>query len=98
LDPTHTPHALHSPTHRAHPTTNPDANANSHRQLEPGRGHASTVATDLAVSGEDELSAKERARIRARERKARRPKMVVDNAVVKRIQAALRNRSSEKKK
>jgi len=50
------------------------------------------------VSGEDELSAKEAARIRARERKARRPKMVLDNAGVKRIQAALRNRPSEKKK
>ena len=50
------------------------------------------------MSGEDELSAKEAARIRARERKARRPKMVFDNAGVKRIQAALRNRPSEKKK
>ena len=50
------------------------------------------------MSGEDKLSAKEAARIRARERKARRPKMVLDNAGVKRIQAALRNRPSEKKK
>ena len=50
------------------------------------------------MSGEEELSAKEAARIRARERKARRPKMVVDNAGVKRIQAALRNRPSGKKK
>jgi hypothetical protein len=50
------------------------------------------------VSADDELPAKERARIRARERKARRPKMVVDNAGVKRIQAALQNRASARKK
>jgi hypothetical protein len=47
---------------------------------------------------EEELSPKDRARIRARERKARPPKMVVDNAGVKRIQVALRNRAKAKKK
>lgn len=47
---------------------------------------------------DDELPPKEAARIRARERKARRPKMVVDNAGVKRIQMALRNRAKAKKK
>lgn len=36
-----------------------------------------------------ELSPKERARLRSRERKRRPPKMVVDNAGVKRIQLAL---------
>jgi hypothetical protein len=49
------------------------------------------------VSGEDELSPKEAARLRGRERKARPPKMVVDNAGVKRIQMALRNQSEGKK-
>jgi hypothetical protein len=44
------------------------------------------------VSDEGDLSAKERARIRARERKQRPPKMVVDNAAVKRIQLALKAR------
>lgn len=42
---------------------------------------------------DEDLSARERARIRARERKARPAKMVVDNAGVKRIQMALRNRA-----
>ena len=46
---------------------------------------------------EDDLSPKERARIRARERKQQPPKMVVDNAGVKRIQLALRNRKPKKK-
>jgi hypothetical protein len=46
----------------------------------------------------EELSGKEAARIRARERKARPPKMVVDNAGVKRIQVALRDRARRKKK
>jgi hypothetical protein len=46
---------------------------------------------------DEELSSKERARIRARERKQRPPKMVVDNAGVKRIQLALRNRKPKKK-
>jgi hypothetical protein len=46
---------------------------------------------------EDELSPREAARIRARDRKARPPKMVVDNAGVKRIQLALRDRSTSKK-
>ena len=46
---------------------------------------------------DEELSPKEKARLRARERKARPPKMVVDNAGVKRIQLALRGRSSKKK-
>jgi len=39
------------------------------------------------MSAEDELSPREAARIRARDRKARPPKMVVDNAGVKRIQS-----------
>jgi hypothetical protein len=46
----------------------------------------------------DELPPREAARIRARERKARRPKMVVDNAGVKRIQLALKDRARKKKK
>jgi hypothetical protein len=50
------------------------------------------------VSGDDELSAKEAARIRSRDRKARPPKMVVDNAGVKRVQLSLRNRAQRKKK
>jgi hypothetical protein len=50
------------------------------------------------VSGEEELSPKEGARLRARERKARPPKMVIDNAGVKRIQLALRDRAKRKKK
>jgi hypothetical protein len=50
------------------------------------------------VSGDDELNPKEAARVRARERKARPPKMVVDNAGVKRIQIALRDRAKRKKK
>lgn len=41
------------------------------------------------MEGGSELTPKERARIRARERKRRPPKMVVDNAGVKRIQLAL---------
>ena len=49
------------------------------------------------MSGDEELSPKEAARVRARERKARRPKMVVDNAGVKRIQIALRDQSASKK-
>jgi hypothetical protein len=49
------------------------------------------------VSREEDLSPKETARLRARERKARPPKMVVDNAGVKRIQLALRNRATSKK-
>ena len=50
------------------------------------------------MSGEDDLSPKEAARLRARDRKARPPKMVVDNAGVKRIQIALRDRPKGKKK
>jgi hypothetical protein len=46
---------------------------------------------------DDELSPKERARLKARERKGRPPKMVVDNAGVKRIQLALRARKPKKK-
>jgi hypothetical protein len=46
---------------------------------------------------EEDLSPREQARIRARERKQRPPKMVVDNAGVKRIQLALRNRKEKKK-
>jgi hypothetical protein len=49
------------------------------------------------VSREEDLSPKEAARLRARERKARPPKMVVDNAGVKRIQMALRDRATRKK-
>jgi hypothetical protein len=49
------------------------------------------------LSGDEELSPKEAARVRARERKARPPKMVVDNAGVKRIQIALRDQSASKK-
>ena len=49
------------------------------------------------MSGDEELSPKEAARMRARERKARPPKMVVDNAGVKRIQIALRDQSARKK-
>lgn len=49
------------------------------------------------MSGEEELSPREAARLRARERKARPPKMVVDNAGVKRIQLALRDRAASKK-
>lgn len=49
------------------------------------------------MSGEDDLSPKEAARLRARERKARPPKMVVDNAGVKRIQMALHDQSTGKK-
>jgi hypothetical protein len=49
------------------------------------------------MTSEDGLSPKEAARVRARERKARPPKMVVDNAGVKRIQMALRDRSASKK-
>jgi hypothetical protein len=50
------------------------------------------------MSGDDDLSPREAARLRARERKARPPKMVVDNAGVKRIQMALSNRAKRKKK
>ncbi len=49
------------------------------------------------MSREEDLSPKEAARLRARERKARPPKMVVDNAGVKRIQMALRDRATSKK-
>jgi hypothetical protein len=49
------------------------------------------------MTGEDDLSPKEAARLRARERKARPPKMVVDNAGVKRIQMALRDQLASKK-
>jgi len=48
------------------------------------------------VSRDDDLSPKEAARLRARERKARPPKMGVDNAGVKRIQIALRDRAKGK--
>ncbi|MDQ6713527.1 MAG: hypothetical protein M3Z28_10130 [Candidatus Dormibacteraeota bacterium] len=49
------------------------------------------------MSRDEELSPKEAARLRGRERKARPPKMVVDNAGVKRIQLALRDRATSKK-
>jgi hypothetical protein len=50
------------------------------------------------VSEQDELPPKEAARLKARERKSRPPKMVVDNAGVKRVQIALANRARTKKK
>jgi hypothetical protein len=50
------------------------------------------------MTADDELSPREAARIRARERKARPPKMVIDNAGVKRIQLSLRDRAKKKKK
>jgi hypothetical protein len=50
------------------------------------------------MNSDDELPPSEAARIRARERKLSRPKMVVDNAGVKRIQLALRDRVKRKKK
>ncbi len=50
------------------------------------------------MTTDDELSAREAARIRARDRKARPPKMVIDNAGVKRIQLSLRDRAKKKKK
>ena len=49
------------------------------------------------MSRDEDLAPKEAARLRARERKARPPKMVVDNAGVKRIQMALRDRATSKK-
>jgi len=50
------------------------------------------------VSEQDELPPKAAARLKARERKSRPPKMVVDNAGVKRVQIALANRARAKKK
>jgi hypothetical protein len=50
------------------------------------------------MSADEELSPREAARIRARERKARPPKMIIDNAGVKRIQLSLRDRAKKKKK
>jgi len=50
------------------------------------------------MSDESELSPKEQARLRARERKNRPPKMVVDNAGVKRIQLALKTRKQPRPK
>ncbi len=50
------------------------------------------------MTADDELSAAEAARIRARERKARPPRMIIDNAGVKRIQLSLRDRAKKKKK
>jgi hypothetical protein len=50
------------------------------------------------VKGDEELSPKEAARLRARERKTRPPRMVIDNAGVKRIQIAIRDRAKRKKK
>ncbi len=47
---------------------------------------------------EDELSAREQARVRARDRKTRPPKMVVDNAGVRRIQLALAARAARRKR
>jgi hypothetical protein len=45
------------------------------------------------MAGDDELSPKEQARIRSRERKLRPPRMIVDNAGVRRIQLALKDRA-----
>jgi hypothetical protein len=50
------------------------------------------------MNDEEELSARERARIKARERKSRPPRMVVDNAGVKRIQSALQKRARASRK
>jgi len=50
------------------------------------------------MTADGELSPRGAARTRARERKARPPKMVIDNAGVKRIQLSLRNRAKKKKK
>ena len=50
------------------------------------------------MTSEDGLSPREAARIRARDRKARPPQMVIDNAGVKRIQLSLRDRAKKKKK
>ena len=50
------------------------------------------------MTADDELSPREAARIRARDRKARPPKMVIDNAGVKRIQLSLRDPAKKKKK
>src|SRR5207302_10189017 len=47
---------------------------------------------------DEDLSPKERARVRAREKKSRPPQMVVDNAGVKRIQLALGQNAKRKKK
>jgi hypothetical protein len=47
---------------------------------------------------DEQLSPSERARIRARDRKAQPPRMVVDNAGVKRIQIALQNRAQVSKR
>jgi hypothetical protein len=47
---------------------------------------------------DEDLSPKERARLRARDKKSRPPRMVVDNAGVKRIQLALGRSAKRKKK
>jgi hypothetical protein len=57
--------------------------------------NADRVGSDM--SSDENLSPKEAARIDARERKKRRPKMIVDNAGVRRIQLALRDRAAVKK-
>ena len=49
------------------------------------------------MSSDEDLSPKDAARIDARDRKQRPPKMIVDNAGVRRIQMALRERAVEKK-
>ena len=46
-------------------------------------------------ASEEDLPPKEQARIRSRDKKSRPPKMIVDNAAVKRIQLALRNRKKK---
>jgi hypothetical protein len=46
-------------------------------------------------ASEEDLPPKEQARIRSRDKKSRPPKMIVDNAAVRRIQLALRNRKKK---
>jgi hypothetical protein len=49
------------------------------------------------MADDPELSPKERARLDSRERKSRPPRMVVDNAGVRRIQLALKDRARRAK-
>src|SRR5207245_711860 len=74
--------------HPAHPIACPH----------PGRTQSRRYPNGEPMSDESELSPKEQARLRARERKNRPPKMVVDNAGVKRIQLALKTRKQPRPK
>src|SRR6202022_2354429 len=78
-----------------HRTTESDTGSDpqSHRH----RVSSQPAPLALAVSSDEDLSPKKEARLRARERKARPAKMVVDNAGVKRIQLALRDRATSRK-